>query len=185
MTDTPTPPDGWYPDPAGGGGLRRWNGTSWTDEVRAVDGSTAAPSGESKDAAVPLHDDSSRGAASDHDALTSATATDHRADDETPTESFGAEGESSSLAPDSTVAYGDHGLTEDDAAWNEDAPAVTSSTPGESAAVSGSTAPHEPSAPRETIAAHETSAPHEPSTPHEPLEETKHGEDMPVPAPFK
>jgi hypothetical protein len=34
MTDTPTPPDGWYPDPAGSGGLRRWNGTAWTDEVR-------------------------------------------------------------------------------------------------------------------------------------------------------
>ncbi|KEP74099.1 hypothetical protein HR12_21055, partial [Microbacterium sp. SUBG005] len=44
MTDTPTPPDGWYPDPAGGGGLRRWNGASWTDEVRAVDGSTPVPS---------------------------------------------------------------------------------------------------------------------------------------------
>ncbi|MFJ4161271.1 DUF2510 domain-containing protein [Microbacterium testaceum] len=36
MTDTPTPPDGWYPDPAGGGGLRRWNGTGWTDEVRSA-----------------------------------------------------------------------------------------------------------------------------------------------------
>ncbi len=34
MTDTPTPPDGWYPDPAGSGGLRRWNGTAWTDDVR-------------------------------------------------------------------------------------------------------------------------------------------------------
>ena len=35
MTDTPTPPEGWYPDPAGGGGLRRWSGTAWTEEVRA------------------------------------------------------------------------------------------------------------------------------------------------------
>ncbi|KTS87553.1 hypothetical protein NS183_10630, partial [Microbacterium testaceum] len=34
MTDTPTPPEGWYPDPAGSGGTRRWDGTAWTDEVR-------------------------------------------------------------------------------------------------------------------------------------------------------
>lgn len=38
MTDTPTPPEGWYPDPAGGDGLRRWDGTAWTDEVRPVHG---------------------------------------------------------------------------------------------------------------------------------------------------
>lgn len=43
MTDTPTPPEGWYPDPAGSGGLRRWNGTAWTDEVRARVDSPAAP----------------------------------------------------------------------------------------------------------------------------------------------
>ncbi|WP_258222908.1 DUF2510 domain-containing protein, partial [Microbacterium sp. HMWF026] len=53
MTDSPTPPDGWYPDPAGGGGLRRWNGTSWTDEVRAHDGSVVAP-------AVPAADEPTR-----------------------------------------------------------------------------------------------------------------------------
>ena len=27
-------PAGWYPDPAGGGGLRYWNGTTWTEDVR-------------------------------------------------------------------------------------------------------------------------------------------------------
>ena len=50
MTDTPLTPDGWYPDPAGGGGLRRWNGSAWTDEVRppaeapAAEPSAAEPS---------------------------------------------------------------------------------------------------------------------------------------------
>ena len=49
MTDSPTPPDGWYPDPAGGGGLRRWNGTSWTDELRSHDGSDVAPAAPAAD----------------------------------------------------------------------------------------------------------------------------------------
>lgn len=29
------PPAGWYPDPLGGGRLRWWAGTDWTDEYRA------------------------------------------------------------------------------------------------------------------------------------------------------
>ena len=64
MTDTPTPPDGWYPDPAGGGGLRRWNGTSWTEEVRSADGGQPAPAeSEQHDAgAVSRADDESTGA---------------------------------------------------------------------------------------------------------------------------
>ena len=48
MTDTPTPPDGWYPDPAGSGGTRRWDGTAWTDEVRPAAGARESAS----DAAV-------------------------------------------------------------------------------------------------------------------------------------
>lgn len=29
--EPPAPPSGWYPDPAGGGGQRYWDGQAWTD----------------------------------------------------------------------------------------------------------------------------------------------------------
>lgn len=57
MTDTPTPPDGWYPDPAGSGGLRRWNGSAWTDEVRTAVEAAAADREEPSAPEVPTAPD--------------------------------------------------------------------------------------------------------------------------------
>lgn len=38
-----TPPAGWYPDPAGGSGMRWWDGRAWTQEVRSDDATTVIP----------------------------------------------------------------------------------------------------------------------------------------------
>lgn len=81
MTDTPTPPDGWYPDPAGGGGLRRWNGTSWTDEVRSAAGDQAAPNesvhdASSSNAPVDASGQDAPGREDSHDASSSNASVD-------------------------------------------------------------------------------------------------------------
>ncbi len=34
MTEQSPPETGWYPDPSGGGGLRWWTGSSWSDDTR-------------------------------------------------------------------------------------------------------------------------------------------------------
>lgn len=37
------PPAAWYPDPAGGGGLRWWNGSAWTEHTVPVPGANPVP----------------------------------------------------------------------------------------------------------------------------------------------
>ena len=43
MTEPTTPAAGWYPDPAGGDGLRWWTGITWTDDVRPSPWASATP----------------------------------------------------------------------------------------------------------------------------------------------
>ena len=43
MTEPTTPAAGWYPDPAGGEGLRWWTGVTWTDDVRPSPWASATP----------------------------------------------------------------------------------------------------------------------------------------------
>ena len=38
-----TPVAGWYPDPAGSGGLRWWNGVAWSDQVQPAAQPVAQP----------------------------------------------------------------------------------------------------------------------------------------------
>jgi hypothetical protein len=43
VTEPTTPAAGWYPDPAGGEGLRWWTGVTWTDDVRPSPWASATP----------------------------------------------------------------------------------------------------------------------------------------------
>ena len=43
MTEPTSPAEGWYPDPAGGGGLRWWTGVTWTHQTRPAETPTWAP----------------------------------------------------------------------------------------------------------------------------------------------
>ena len=51
VTQQPPPPPAWYPDPAGSGGTRWWDGQAWTDHVQAA--SPAAPQQTAVQAPVP------------------------------------------------------------------------------------------------------------------------------------
>ena len=43
MSSTTSPEPGWYPDPAGGEGLRWWTGDSWTSATRPRSATQASP----------------------------------------------------------------------------------------------------------------------------------------------
>src|SRR5829696_383579 len=44
MTDTPSAPPGWYPDPNDPGRLWWWDGTAWTEHTQAAGAPPSAPS---------------------------------------------------------------------------------------------------------------------------------------------
>jgi len=52
VTEPTTPAAGWYPDPAGGAGLRWWTGVTWTDDVRPSPWASATPTAAAP--AVPV-----------------------------------------------------------------------------------------------------------------------------------
>jgi hypothetical protein len=52
MSDTPTPPAGWFPDPEEQNLLRYWDGSAWTDQ--RVSRQPVATVGDSKPITVPL-----------------------------------------------------------------------------------------------------------------------------------
>jgi hypothetical protein len=43
VTEPAGPDEGWYPDPAGGDGLRWWTGVTWTDATRVATPPSWAP----------------------------------------------------------------------------------------------------------------------------------------------
>jgi len=53
VSEPTTPSAGWYPDPAGGGGLRWWTGVTWTDALRASPRAAATPSSRLPDEVSP------------------------------------------------------------------------------------------------------------------------------------
>jgi hypothetical protein len=43
VTEPTAPAEGWYPDPAGGDGLRWWTGITWSQDTRDADASAWSP----------------------------------------------------------------------------------------------------------------------------------------------
>ncbi|MDQ1084588.1 MULTISPECIES: DUF2510 domain-containing protein [Microbacterium] len=130
MTDTPTPPDGWYPDPAGGGGLRRWDGTAWTDDVRSLDGTPID--------GTAREDTAREGNGETQDAGDLAPETDEAlagGEDATADSSPRGDAGSPALASDAAAAYAETASPTDSAHGpHGDAPSLTPSTPGASSA---------------------------------------------------
>lgn len=147
MTDTPTPPEGWYPDPAGGDGLRRWDGTAWTDEVRPVHGDgvpqVAAQDSGSASESAPVSDDADTAA---HESTPAPAAAQGSAPESTPTPAAAAEepalsGEASN-DPAAPASTSDHAAT----AAQTDAPSASPAGASAPAAHNEIPAPPAPSA---------------------------------------
>lgn len=147
MTDTPTPPEGWYPDPAGGDGLRRWDGTAWTDEVRPVRGDgvpqVAAQDSGSASESAPVSDDADTAA---HESTPAPAAAQGSAPESTPTPAAAAEepalsGEASN-DPAAPASTSDHAAT----AAQTDAPSASPAGASAPAAHNEIPAPPAPSA---------------------------------------
>jgi hypothetical protein len=153
MTDTPTPPDGWYPDPAGGGGLRRWNGTGWTDEVRSATESASAHDAAPRPGDSSADQGSAATEGSSYDISSSLDPQEHPAGTANEGESAGAsahEGTPSLGTPSAYAAGGadSHDTHGHDGAHDAAAP-LTASEPA-------APAPHDP-APYDS-AAHDSAA---------------------------
>ncbi|MBD8206096.1 DUF2510 domain-containing protein [Microbacterium sp. CFBP 8790] len=155
MTDTPTPPEGWYPDPAGGDGLRRWDGTAWTDEVRPVHGDgvpqVAAQDSGSASESAPVSDDADTAA---HESTSASAAAHGFAPESTPTPAAAA-AEEPALSGEASNDPAAPSSSTDHAATDASAPAVHSEVPAPPApsaipappAPSAIPAPPAPSAP--------------------------------------